>query len=296
MRRVTSTALAVAFLATAMFSDAAAQMPKTLNYQGTLTTGSTPVPDGNYSVTFRLYTASTGGGAVWAEAQLVTTRNGVFNAILGKIVSLPASFNTSYWMSLQVGAEPELSPRLEMTGVSYSMQSLVADSAKKVADGSINTAALAAGAVTAANILDEPGVSSSTRASTGMDSGDNTYTVDSVDILLPASGVVVLMGTGYVNLWHTTGTATNVWVGVNSVPGSLFTSSPSAIYAHLAPDHPTDTHTVPFTSLMVVSEASGGPKRYYLNARHSSGASSLTNIAHTVLTAMYFPTLLGTID
>ncbi|MRR36969.1 hypothetical protein EG829_20370, partial [bacterium] len=61
-----------------------AQMPKTLNYQGTLTSGSTVVPDGNYNVTFRLYTTPSGGTAVWTEAQTVVTRNGVFNAVLGK--------------------------------------------------------------------------------------------------------------------------------------------------------------------------------------------------------------------
>jgi hypothetical protein len=316
MRIVTAIILALVVIAPVSVPDAAAQMPRTMNYQGMLTSGSTPVPDGNYNVTFRLYTASTGGSAVWAEAQLVTTRNGVFNAILGKIVALPASFSTSYWMSLQIGTDAELTPRLEMTGVSYSMHSLVADSAKKVADGSINSAALATGSVTtakipdgaigyrqvasnsllASNILDEPGVSSSTDASIGMDAGDASYTLDSVDITLPASGVVVIMGTGYVNLWHTTGTATSVWVGVNTVPGSMSSSSASSVYAHLSADHPTDLHTVPFTSVSVVSETSAGAKRYYLNARHSSGASTLTNIAHVVLTAMYFPTLRGTIN
>jgi hypothetical protein len=130
-----------------------AQMPKTLNYQGTLATGSTAVPDGNYSVTFRLYTASSGGSAVWTEAQLISTRNGVFNALLGKITPLPGSFNTSYWMSLQVGADPELAPRLEMTAVSYSMQSAISDSTRNVADGSITAAHLADGSVTVNKIV-----------------------------------------------------------------------------------------------------------------------------------------------
>src|SRR5512135_3481303 len=129
-----------------------AQMPKTLNYQGTLAIGSAAVPDGNYSVTFRLYTSSSGGSAVWTEAQLVSARNGVFNAILGKIVALPASFDKPYWLTLQVGADPELSPRLEITSVSYSMQSAVSDSTKKVADGSIDRAALADNAVTSAKM------------------------------------------------------------------------------------------------------------------------------------------------
>ncbi len=141
-------------LAVAVFTNATAQMPRTLNYQGTLATGPTPVPDGNYNVTFRLYTASSGGSAIWTEAQLVSARNGVFNATLGKIVSLPASFNLSYWMSLQVGADPELAPRLEMTGVAYSMRSLVADSAVKIADGAVGNLKISNDAVTTDKILD----------------------------------------------------------------------------------------------------------------------------------------------
>jgi hypothetical protein len=91
---------------------------------------------------------------VWTEAQTVVTRNGVFNAVLGKAVPLPASFNTSYWMSLKIGADPEASPRLEMTGVCYSLHSAVADSARNVANGSVGTAELASAAVTTAKLAD----------------------------------------------------------------------------------------------------------------------------------------------
>ena len=132
----------VLFLLLIACATVCAQIPHTLNYQGTLTTGTTPVPDGNYNVTFRLYTASSGGSAAWTEAQLVATRNGVFSAILGKIVALPAAFSVPYWLSLQVGADPELSPRVEMTGVAYSMRTVTADSAVKVANNSITSASI----------------------------------------------------------------------------------------------------------------------------------------------------------
>lgn len=142
----------ILFLCLIVAVAAYAQMPRTLNYQGTLATGSTPVPDGNYNVTFRLYTSSSGGSAVWTEAQLISTRNGVFNAILGKIVALPASFNIPYWVSLQVGADPELAPRLEMTGVAHSMYSAVADSAVKIADNSVTSAKIVDGTIATADL------------------------------------------------------------------------------------------------------------------------------------------------
>ncbi len=157
----------ILFLCLMLPASALAQMPRTLNYQGTLATSSGLVPDGNYSVTFRLYTASSGGSAVWTEAQLVSTRTGVFNALLGKIIPLPAAFNTSYWMSLQVGADPELAPRLEMAGVSYSLQSAVSDSSRKVGDGSIGSTQLANASITPAKLDGSGSAASQVLSSTG---------------------------------------------------------------------------------------------------------------------------------
>jgi hypothetical protein len=313
---------ATLFLCLIFTLTAFAQMPKTLNYQGTLALGSTAVPDGNYNVTFRLYTTSTGGSAVWTEAQLVTTRNGVFNAILGKIVALPGSFNTSYWLSLQVGADPELSPRLEMTAVSYSMQSAVADSAKKVADGSINAAALgtgavtttklldasvtgakivdatitgtdvAAGTLTAGNILDEPGLSSSYSNTFIYPPVGGAITVcDSVDITLLAPGYVFVISTGYIQLYHTNATPTRVDVSLNNVRSVMGSGGVMGLVPAV---NSTGPYGYPFTVTRVFSEASPGAKRFYLLAAYNFGSNSSTNIPSVTTTALYFPTLLGT--
>ncbi len=56
MKPALATLLAAAFLVIVILSKATAQMPRILSYQGTLVSGSTVVPDGNYNVTFRLYT------------------------------------------------------------------------------------------------------------------------------------------------------------------------------------------------------------------------------------------------
>ena len=41
-----------------------------INYQGKLLDGSSsPVADGSYSMTFKLYTAASGGSEVWSETQ-----------------------------------------------------------------------------------------------------------------------------------------------------------------------------------------------------------------------------------
>ena len=65
-----------------------------INYQAKLTTtaGST-VPDDARSTVFSLYTASSGGTAIWTETQSVTTTDGLFSVMLGAVLSVLAILN-----------------------------------------------------------------------------------------------------------------------------------------------------------------------------------------------------------
>jgi len=101
-----------------------AQIPEQLSYQGVLTdTSGNPRPDGSYSMTFRLYTVVSGGSALWTEAKSVTVSDGVFTTYLGDTTPFPISitWSTTYWLSLQVGGDPELSPRIKLASVAYSL-------------------------------------------------------------------------------------------------------------------------------------------------------------------------------
>src|SRR4030067_1170121 len=54
-------------------------VPSLINFQGILTdTLGNPVADGNYSVTFRIYDAASGGNILWQEDQVVSTIKGIF--------------------------------------------------------------------------------------------------------------------------------------------------------------------------------------------------------------------------
>ena len=62
----------------------------TLPYQGLATDAkNNPKVDGSYSVGFALYSASSGGSALWSESQSVATKKGLFSATLGSISIIP---------------------------------------------------------------------------------------------------------------------------------------------------------------------------------------------------------------
>jgi hypothetical protein len=109
-----------------------AGIPKLINYQGMLTQsdGTTPVPNGNYNLTFKIYGSLSGTDSLWREYHSnVSVTNGLFNVILGSVTTLNLAFNTDYWLGIRVGNDPELSPRIRLTSVGYAYRASVADSA-----------------------------------------------------------------------------------------------------------------------------------------------------------------------
>jgi hypothetical protein len=127
-----------------------AQIPRTLSYQGILSdTAGTPKPDGTYSFTFRLYTVSSGGAAIWSETKSAEVKRGLFSTILGSVTPIPDSvkFDQQYWLGVQVGSDPELSPRIQLSSVGSSMYSLRAEVALTVPESSITEEKIASGQV-----------------------------------------------------------------------------------------------------------------------------------------------------
>ena len=109
-----------------------AGIPKLINYQGMLTQpdGTTPVSDGNYNLTFKIYGSAGGTDSLWWEYHSnVQVTHGLFNVILGSVTTLNLPFNTSYWLGIRVGSDAELSPRIQLTSVGYAYRAKIADSA-----------------------------------------------------------------------------------------------------------------------------------------------------------------------
>ncbi len=143
------------------------QIPQTISYQGVLIDAAgTIVPDGNYSLTFKLYDAAAGGAPLWSEGQLTAINKGVFNVILGSVNPITLPFNKPYWLGVTVGAETEFSPRIQLTSSPYSlsarslMDSVItsvhlrdkAITTEKLADKAITNAKIADGTITSAKL------------------------------------------------------------------------------------------------------------------------------------------------
>jgi hypothetical protein len=115
------------------FKGTRAEVPGLMNYQGTLTDGDGVALDTTVSMTFSIYSDSTGGATLWTETQpAVAVRSGLFNVLLGRVNSLPDTvFNDpERWLGVQVGGDPELSPRQRIASVGYAFWSAEADTAQ----------------------------------------------------------------------------------------------------------------------------------------------------------------------
>lgn len=199
---------------------ATAQIPRSVSYQGVLTDSSgVPKPDGSYLFTFRLYTAQSGGVPAGSQQQTLAVRRGLFHTVLDQMLN-GVVINRPYWLGIQVGAEPELTPRIALTSVLYSLsavrsdtagyalvapQQSVADSARiagtipnnavtsvKILDGAVGTADLADNAVSASKIQNTA-VSLAKISSSGASSGQVvTYNGSSVVWQAPVGGGLTL--------------------------------------------------------------------------------------------------------
>jgi hypothetical protein len=121
-------------LLSGVVATASAQIPKTLAYQGILADAEgILVPDGAYSITFKLYDLASGGAALWSETQSVTVLKGVFSVALGNTTALTLAFDKQYWIATKVGADPEMTPRVILTASPYALN------AQKLAGIAVNT-------------------------------------------------------------------------------------------------------------------------------------------------------------
>ncbi len=132
--------LSVAVLLTASLTPAptaSAAVPQYLGYEGYLTTVADDAVTDTLNMTFRIYDALAAGSLLWTEAHpAVSITDGYFSVQLGSVTALNLDFEIPYWISFQVSADPEMTPRQPINSVGYSYFS---DNTYAVTDADLDT-------------------------------------------------------------------------------------------------------------------------------------------------------------
>ncbi|HLP27157.1 MAG TPA: hypothetical protein VK147_00860, partial [Candidatus Didemnitutus sp.] len=188
---------------------ASAQIPRTISYQGLLTTAANdPVADGQQSLTFAIYDTPTGGTALWTEVQNATTLQGVFEVTLGSVTPLILPFDKPYYLGITLQGNPEYTPRIGLAAAPYALAAQTAVSAATATSLAPN----ATGAVLSLNgaqgVLTLQGQGATTVTASGQ-----TITISSID-----DGIKTLANTdGIIGITSPSGPSTTIGINDGSI-------------------------------------------------------------------------------
>ncbi|MFO0616685.1 MAG: collagen-like protein [Polyangiaceae bacterium] len=94
--------------------------PHQLTHQGRLFDAAGAPVDGPLSVTFAIYDAQASATPLWTETHMVTFDDGYYSVALGATSPLDAALDGSErFLGIQVGADPEMTPRAAIDSVPY---------------------------------------------------------------------------------------------------------------------------------------------------------------------------------
>jgi hypothetical protein len=175
-----------------VLSQGYAQVPQLINYQAVIKnqSNSQTVPDGNYQITYRIYTTLTGGGVVWSEATTDTVASGVLNHVLGSVSTLSVlPTNVNYYLTIQLNGDSEMSPRELLTSVGSS-----------IVAGSLSAGATWYGTVTGYNTSDAYVLFLNNTSVGGLYSSASDYGVVGYSNYSTEEGAGVY-GQGYFGVW-----------------------------------------------------------------------------------------------
>jgi hypothetical protein len=131
-RRCRRSVFFLALLALLASAGLATAVPQLIDYQGKLTdSAGTPI-DGATSMVFRIWNHVSAGSVVWAETQaLVIVESGLFHVNLGAGYPIEEGlFNTDgLYLSIQVGADAQMTPRIPFQSVPYALVAEYAETA-----------------------------------------------------------------------------------------------------------------------------------------------------------------------
>ena len=118
MRNKTMILLAV-ILFSVLSVTAEATVFQQMSYQGVLTESDGTRITGTRTLTFKIYNSEYGGAACWQKDTTMSIEEGIVNVILGPISV--CDVNLQWWLGITVSGKSEMSPRIKLTAVPYSM-------------------------------------------------------------------------------------------------------------------------------------------------------------------------------
>ncbi len=109
--------------------DAQGAPPTLLHLQARLSDGAGTPLSGAVSFEVRLYDDAVAGTLLWSEPHATTAVNGLVDVVLGSVVGFPAgAFDGSdRYFAFQVGADPEMTPRVRVVSVPFAFSALSAE-------------------------------------------------------------------------------------------------------------------------------------------------------------------------
>ena len=171
---------------------------------------------GTLPMTFRLYSAASGGSPLWEESKSVSIANGIYTAELGGQTVFPSDlFDVgSLYLGIQIASDSELSPRLPIYSVPFAQQAEVATTALSLAKNSVTSTSIAPGAIGSGAIA-VGAIGPTELASSGVTPG--TYVLATITV--DADGRVTSASNGSVST--TGGTITGVTAGTGLTGGGM---------------------------------------------------------------------------
>jgi hypothetical protein len=152
---------------------------------------------------------------------------------------------------------------------------------------------LPANAISAAEILDEPGVASYADGSTSVACDAGLYTtIGARSITVAASGYVLAIGTSSLMAYHTTGTDSETNIGISTSNSAL--PANQNVYVEFSSALPSDTY---FHSLTVhgLFEVTAGTHTFYFLV-HTGAGSPRFHALKRQLSLVFIPTSYGTVQ
>jgi hypothetical protein len=169
-------------------SPAFAGVPDLIDFQGSLVDNDGVPVTGTPTIQFALYSANTGGAAIWSETKQVVLQDGVYSTQLGDLTTLTDDIweNAQLWLGIKVDADEEMTPRVRIVAVPYAMRAKtaeVAEVAEEIADAGRQ------GSVFSAVFRVVHGTNYVSIAPDGMNTGKSSE-AQSVKTLMPRDGEI----------------------------------------------------------------------------------------------------------